>query len=520
MSSGVGFPHVTDVMPDVGFPADLGTATGQATFPDATPLETGHHVGVPHGVHLHDAAQHFLHQAAGEAHHLIAPAVSVLGSLSGALLVARATMASTQFLAEAALRAGEHQRELRAQRLAADRNAACWHDAVCAAARLNARITVLGSHLRRTGADPDRPGPDAPPAPPLPPTIDPAGKSLTEVWQQLAETGSALRRAEAHYARSALRVPPGTATVMEPAVADLHERLRTQRRGAIKAYERAVNDQAAAHTTSPGRADALTAEEVTQQGAELLAALPLTLRAAEHRSVEDKVVAAVEVAAERPRTAARYLRQARKEAERMWEQAARRETAATQLGFLTAPHDGVPLPDASAEIDALRAFLDDDRPLSADVMRSIKARVEERHHVFQQMYTAHALTTALQTAHEAAVVRRYTTEHGTHVTDWWPPGWDSERWLRISVAPTGAVRVSTQHEPRTPEEDTFEAQLLDWQRCTEAEHHVKAVRQHIGAAGLDLHIEFEETPPRPVAPTGGGRRRSDDRTRARRSGEE
>ncbi len=481
MSSGLAVPTVTDVMPDVAFPSPGDVSQG-----------------VPHPMHAADQlGGHVLHGALHGAHQLVDPLVAALGPLSGALLAGRAVMAGAQLLAEAAIRAGQAQDELRTQQLAARQAAGCWRDAAYAAARLNARIETLAVHVRRAAAE----DPDAPPGPGIPPVIDPVGMTLEEVGRRLVETDGLLRRAEEQYARSVL------AAVCRPWVtgstpnAAWHAQLRARRSHELMAYGQAPTEAAAtAHRTQPVAAPrARTADEVLRQGADLLAALPLQLSAEDYRTIEEKIAAAADVVATRPAAARSTLKEAQEAARQLWAKAAQQEDSARQLAFLRADPEGAPLPDAAAEIAALEAFLHENQPLTEENRRAVEARVRERTDALQRVYTAQTVGAALWAA-EAAGVAQYTAGDGTRITDWRPPGWDAGHWLRISLDPAGTVRVSTQHRPRTPGEDTREALHLDWQRCTEAVEYLRDIRRVAGLTGLDLPFVFEEPPALPPAP--------------------
>ncbi|TMU99377.1 hypothetical protein [Streptomyces sp. DASNCL29] len=525
MSSGQAIPSIGDVMPDVYFSQPPAAETVQHTFQN-TVQDTVQNTGVPHqtvqgtglsdhigtgvGQHIGDVVQntggHALHAAMDQLHDLMVPALIGLGSLSGALLVGRATMAGAQVLAAAAIRAAEYQAELRQRQLDARQAAECWRDAAFAAVRANARLDTLRARIRRAAA---AAGPDGPPEPPdLPPPLALTGMSLDEVWRRLADTDRRLRHAEAAYARATMEAAARPVAGAHPADSGWHASLRARRVKALEAYEEAATE-AEARDALPQPPPAATAapseEEVLRLGADLLATLPRNVAVADYRLVEEKVTVAAEVAAQRPAAAKRHLREAARFAERVSRDAERRqeteEWAAQQLAFLRADHPGapVPLPDAGAEIALLERFLHQGGTLEEAERARVAARVGERVDAYQRMYAAEVIRAAVQRSEPGAA--GYATSGAAQLIDWTPPGWGDDHWLRISVDAEGTARVATMHRERDPAEETDDDLDLDWQRCVEAPDHLRELRTLAERAGLSVPFEFDEPPARPVPRT-------------------
>ncbi|MFS7874013.1 hypothetical protein ACEYXF_11910 [Streptomyces asiaticus] len=525
MSSGQAIPSIGEVMPDVYFPQPPAAETVQHTFQN-TVQDTVQNTGVPHqtvqgtglpdhigtgvGQHIGDAVQnaggHALHAAMDQLHDLMVPALIGLGSLSGALLVGRATMAGAQVLAAAAIRAAEYQAELRQRQLDARQAAECWRDAAFAAVRANARLDTLRARIRRAAA---AAGPDGPPEPPdLPPPLALTGMSLDEVWRRLADTDRRLRHAEAAYARATMEAAARPVAGAHPADSGWHAGLRARRVKALEAYEEAATE-AAARDALPQPPPAATAapseEEVLRLGADLLATLPRNVAVADYRLVEEKVTVAAEVAAQRPAAAKRHLREAARFAERVSRDAERRqeteEWAAQQLAFLRADHPGtpVPLPDAGAEIAVLERFLHQGGTLEETERARVAARVGERVDAYQRIYAAEVIRAAVQRSEPETA--GYATSGAAQFIDWTPPGWGDDHWLRISVDAEGTARVATMHRERDPAEETDDDLDLDWQRCVEAPDHLRELRKLAERAGLRVPFEFDEPPARPVPRT-------------------
>ncbi len=540
MSSGQAIAGIGDVMPDVYFPPPPTVETIQHTVPD-TVTNTIPNTGVPHhavqgpglsdhfstqaGQHFADAVHHTtghaLNAAMDQVHDLMVPALIGLGSLSGALLVGRATMAGAQVLAAAAIRAAEDQAELRRQQLNARQAAACWRDAAFAAVRANARIDTLRARIRRAG-------PDGPPAPPdLPPPLALTGRSLDEAWRQLADTDRRLRHAEAAYARATMEAAARPVAGAHPEDTGWHATLRARRRQALEAYEEAATEIEARGSLPqppPAATAAPTEEEVLRLGADLLARLPRNVSVADYRLVEERVTVAAEVAARRPAAAKRHLREAAGFAERMTRDAERRqeteEWAAQQLAFIRDDHPGtpgdghfgtpVPLPDARAEIVILERFLYQGGTLTEAERVRVAARVGERVDAYQRMYATEVIRAAVRRS--GPETAGCTTSGAVQIIDWTPPGWGEEHWLRVSVDAGGTARVATMHRERDPAEETDDDLDLDWQRCREAPDHLGKLREMAERAGLSVPFDFGKPPARPV------RRRADRPADDRRPG--
>ncbi|MGV9847672.1 hypothetical protein ACWDWU_02560 [Streptomyces sp. NPDC003442] len=525
MSSGQAIPSIGDVMPDVYFPQPPAAETVQQTFQN-TVQDTVQNTGVPHqsvqgtglsdhigtgvGQHIgdavHSAGGHALDAAMDQLHDLMVPALIGLGSLSGALLVGRATMAGAQVLAAAAIRAAEYQAELRQRQLDARQAAECWRDAAFAAVRANARIDTLRARIRRAAT---AAGPDGPPEPPdLPPPLALTGMCLDEVWRRLADTDRRLRHAEAAYARATMEAADRPVAGAHPADTGWHATLRARRVKALEAYEEAATE-AEARDALPQPPPAATAapseEEVLRLGADLLAMLERNVAVADYRLVEEKVTVAAEVAAQRPAAAKRHLREAARFAERVTRDAERRqeseEWAAQQLAFLRTDHPDtpVPLPDAGSEIAVLERFLHRGGTLEEAERARVAARVGERVDAYQRMYAAEVIRAAVQRSEPETA--GYATSGPVQFIDWTPPGWGDEHWLRISVDAEGTARVSTMHRERDPAEETDDDLDLDWQRCVEARDHLSELRKLAERAGLSVPFEFDEPPARPVPRT-------------------
>ncbi|WP_399139497.1 hypothetical protein Q3A86_18995 [Streptomyces sp. NBUA17] len=165
--------------PPVPAPDPVELAHSGALHVDGTTEEVAHHLG--------ELASEAAQQAADAA-------VQVLGTLSGALLAGRAALATTKVLAGAAVRAAEEQRCLeRQEKISADA-AEQWRNAAFAAARANARRTVLRARIARSAARP-APG-DPPPRPDLPGPLDPTAGRLADFRCELARFERRLAAAE------------------------------------------------------------------------------------------------------------------------------------------------------------------------------------------------------------------------------------------------------------------------------------------------------------------------------------
>ncbi|GAA2260395.1 hypothetical protein GCM10010232_59440 [Streptomyces amakusaensis] len=556
MSGALVIPTVEQVMAQVDFPVsplaesgivDAGTGTGTVSdavsgavsdaVADPTVSGAFPRLSVPDVIpdfSLADAGGEVLDSALDQAQELLLPALIGLGSLSGALLAGRAAMAGAQLLAASAVRAAESQAALRKELLTAAQAAECWREAVFAAARTNARLAALRARIRRAGP-PSGSGPGGPPdLPDLPPPLDPVGMRLTEVWRRLAETGTALRRAETAFARATMEAADGAAFESgdsgDGSDSGWHTRLRARRRQALTEYERTGRTgagKAAGEVSVPPAAEALSEEEVLRLGGELLARLPRDLPSADYRLLEEMITAAAGVVTARPAAARRHLREAGRFAERMTRAAERlradEEWAAQQLDFLrrTPPDGTVRLPVADGEIAALERVLSQGEPLADTVRTRVAARVGERTELLQRLYTAEVIRAAAREASGDPAAGRPADSgtagtDGTTTVDWTPPGWGDTHWLRLLVN-GGAARVVTMHRERSPGEETDADRDLDWRRCTEAAGQLAALERLTERAGLPLRLTFDPVPERP-APREPAVADEDRRSRDRRTG--
>ncbi|MFI1851767.1 hypothetical protein [Streptomyces sp. NPDC020480] len=549
MSSAAALASVDDVVPYLlEPPPDFSLISEPSTLPQAVP-NTVPDTGVPHdvaqnpglsghidtgvGQHVvdavHNAAGHTVGAAMHQLHDMVVPALIGLGSLSGALLVGRATMASAQLLAATAIRAAKDQAELEQRQLDARQAAECWKNAAFAAARANARRSALHARVRRAGP---ATGPGGPPGlPDLPPPLNLTGMSLEQVWCRLADTDRQVRRAEAAYARATMEAAgPVSVPHLDGDGADggWHAKLRARRHQALEEYEQADTEADARRgAPQPPRPTTvtLTEEEVLRRGAELLAMLPHNLSAADYRLVEEKITSAAEIVARRPSSAKLHLREAARFAERLTREAERRqeteEWAAQRLAFLRDVPPGVPgpLPDATAEIAVLENFLDKGGTLEETERLRVEARVAGRVDAYQRAYAAEVIRAAVEHSDPEAVKR--STSGTVQVIDWTPPGWGDEHWLRVRVDADGYARVATMHRDRDPAEETDADRDLDWQRCVESSEYLKELQRLTEQVGLSLPFVFDKPPRRPV-PRTKGRPVDDHRTapKARRQDDE
>ncbi|MEU5108687.1 hypothetical protein AB0H07_41590 [Streptomyces sp. NPDC021354] len=529
MSSAAALASVDDVVPYLlEPPPDFSLISEPSTLPQAVP-NTVPDTGVPHdvaqnpglsghidtgvGQHVvdavHNAAGHTVGAAMHQLHDMVVPALIGLGSLSGALLVGRATMASAQLLAATAIRAAKDQAELEQRQLDARQAAECWKNAAFAAARANARRSALHARVRRAGP---ATGPGGPPGlPDLPPPLNLTGMSLEQVWCRLADTDRQVRRAEAAYARATMEAA-GRPVSVPAADGDggWHARLRARRQQVLEEYEQTPTE-AEPQTVAPqpqpaAAAGALTEDEVLRRGADLLATLPHHISAADYRLVEEQIASAAEVVARRPsmaklhlRQAARFAQQKTHEAEQLREN---EEWAAQRLAFLRDVPPGVPgpLPDATAEIAVLESFLDKGGTLEETERLRVEARVAGRVDAYQRAYTAEVIRAAVEHSEPEAV--RRSTSGTVQVIDWTPPDWGDEHWLRIRVDADGYARVATMHRDRDPAEETDADRDLDWQRCVESSEYLRELQRLTEQVGLRLPFVFDKPPRRPD-PLGG-----------------
>ncbi|MDT0269004.1 hypothetical protein RM844_22215 [Streptomyces sp. DSM 44915] len=489
MSFGLALPDISYVVPDVDYPPPPRDAP-----PDELPT-TGE-VGQVIADHLVELA---------------GATLLGLGALSGALLAARAAMAGPQSLADAAARATEAQDSEQAGRAEE-----LWRDALFAVARANARIDTLRarSAAASPGDEPDSPAPGGdgpapagPGGPPLPAALDPTGLRLPQVHAWLAATDRAVRAAEAEFARRTLSAAPAAPDPTGAAA------LRDRRARALAGYA-AADDEAAAAAALPPCPSALpdgtavTAESVTELGAELLAGLELNVRAVEFTRIETVIGHAVELASSRPVAATHRLAEARDLAfAANWRAADRRETAewaAQQLRVLRTPwpmppDDSAPSTPA-AELALLETVLTHGGPVTPRQRAEVAGRVAEREAALGRLYVTQLIRRTLAArARETGELTVTQVALGIQHLEWAPAGWGDEHWLRLVVDPAGVVRLLTMHRIRGPHEDTDAAHALDHVRCQEAGAHLSRLVDAAAAAGLPLDAGFGED--RPVAGT-------------------
>ncbi|MDT0318970.1 hypothetical protein [Streptomyces millisiae] len=481
MSSGYAVPDVTFVAPDVQFPAVQAPALDLVDLPSADVITD-------------------------QVLDVLGTAVLGLGALSGALLAARAAMAGTRLLANAAVRAADAQclrgEELRRARASRD----LWRDAAFAVCRANARIDALRARIDRDGPA-GGPGPDGrgpAPLPELPPALDPVGLRLDDVHRWLGDTDRAVRLVEAELARrtmAAAAAALGTRAGDE-AAARRAARLRARRERALAGYAGADTETAAgaalpAYTTPLPDAGALGEERATELGAELLAGLDPAVPVAECVAIQRAVGHAVELAEARPAAAARHLSEARELAfAANWRAADRRETAewaAQQLRFLRQPlPEGVdPRPEPGAELAALERILATGEAPDPRQRAEISARVAAREAALQRAYVSQLLRRELAALATGARPRTRQAAPGVEHIEWVPPGWGTEHWLRFALDTGGTLRVQTVHRARAAHEDTREARELDRRRCHEAGQHVARLAETAAEAGLSLDLVFD-----------------------------
>ncbi|MFF0430660.1 hypothetical protein ACFYU9_00325 [Streptomyces sp. NPDC004327] len=528
MSYGMAYPSIAEIVPTVDYSGtgylpgtgdvvqhSTGTLTDAATtthgaltdsalthdpvslgqLADSARSGAGHAAG--HAVDgVNTAATHALDAAGHALHQLLEPAAVALGALSGALFVGRAAMVATHVLAAAAVKAADEQRCLeQGQRIAAAVTAQ-WEHAAFAAVRANARRTALLARVRRA-AFRTRPDTPPPPQPDLPPPLTCTGTPLAELRGQLALMEEALGRAEAAQARWTMEQALHTTAGAEDA--EWRGHLLARREAAVRARQ-ADPVSPAAELPRPPAADGLDRRKAEESGAELLALLE---PGADPKDAELALAAvrhAVESAAERPAKARIHLREARRfvaDANRaVRARLAACEKAAVQLDLLLtrAPTGEPPLAPAAAEVELLRAVIEEGRQLDADEQRAVDRKVEERLTDLECRYTRELLGVAVtRLADPAAAGRAAAPEDadGPLCFDLTPAGWWPGHWLRITVrdGTTELVTMYAEHDgPRTAAD-----LALDRQRCQEARGHLEELREAGRRWGIDLRGEFTET---------------------------
>ncbi|WP_327165042.1 hypothetical protein [Streptomyces zaomyceticus] len=499
MSYGLAYPSISEIVPTVGYPASATTGTADlASLADGAGQSVGHAVdGVQATAsHAMDAAGHALQE-------LLEPAAVALGALSGALLVGRAAMVTTQALTAAAVRAADEQRCLEHVQQVAAAATAQWEAAAFAAVRANARRSALVARVRRAAfrTVPDTP---PPPMPDLPPPLTCVGTRLDVLRRELAAMEKALRHAEALQDRWTMEQALGAAD--GPEDEDWRRRLLARREAAVRAQQEEPAPAAPAVPPQPPAADLLDRRRTEESGAELLALLEA---GADPKDAELAVAAvrhAVECAAERPAKARNHLREARRfvtDANRaVRTRLAAQEKAAVQLDFLLteAPPGEPPLAPAAEEIALLRGVLEKGRTLDADEQRTVDRRVGERLADLESRYTRELIGLAVArfadpTARGAVPADADAAAHGGAAgplcLDLTPAGWWPDHWLRITVR-DNVTEMVTMHAERPGPRGTAEL-ALDARRCHEARGHLEELREAGLRLGIDLPVHFEES---------------------------
>ncbi|MFE9290807.1 hypothetical protein ACF1HU_06275 [Streptomyces olivaceus] len=506
-------------------PVEL-THTG-ALHVDGTTEEVAHHLG--------DLASEAAQQAADAA-------VQVLGTLSGALLAGRAALATTKVLAGAAVRAAEEQRCLeRQEKISADA-AEQWRNAAFAAARANARRTVLRARIARSAARP-APG-DPPPRPDLPGPLDPTAGRLADFRCELARFERELAAAEKVQAdweaETFLATQAGAAGGDRdgrdgrdgrggsggrgPDGPDWQDAVRARRDAMV--WDRPATEEsplpvpdpprAAGPAGATGPADGAT---VRDQGADILASLDPQADA-DLGGMAAKAVEHALAHAGRPQRARRYLREARTLVadanRRAWQLRREAEQAAVQLDFLTGPLPDAPdLPDPDPEaVEALRRCVADQVPLTADERKAVEQSTAARCAALEALYLERQCTGVLarlaqDTEGDLRVGRPDGDDGGgdTVTLDWTPGDWDPDHWIRLQLRGED-VHVVTMR-PATRGERRAGDLELDARRCAEAAERLDEFRSLAATAGLTLTFEMrhgEVLPGTRVRRTGPGGR--------------
>ncbi|MCX4764287.1 hypothetical protein OG562_25670 [Streptomyces sp. NBC_01275] len=488
-------PDVANLaMPDTGSVSHVtDAATGHVT--DAVTSHASDAVA-----HAGDAVGHAVDHAtdvlADQLHDMIVPALIGLADLSGALLVTRLAVRGTVALAAFNNKVAADQEALARRQMSLENGSECWRRAAEAAAGLNARITVLG--LGPAGGPGD---------PPLPAPVQPVGVPLDLLWKRLAETERALRRVEAQRAsRTTARLP--FQHTEDPERADWYDRLREQRRRALKEYAEggaapgsATAATPAAETGAPDTppAAALTEEDVLSEGARLLAGLPLSFTSESRELIDDCLLEARRAVTRRPTAVRRYLDEAaiiaQNESARARRSEEARRDAALRLQALQAPApEGVdPLPQAPAAVAVLERVLRDGVPASAAEERLVQQGLAARSAVLHRAYLVAALRRATEQWGDGSVHARADAEHW----DFAPAAWGGHYWLRVRLNASGQARVLTMRRPLTPAEaaDPDVAghwQALDAERCAESSRYVDDLGLLSEAEGVRAEFAWTE----------------------------
>ncbi|MEU5179812.1 hypothetical protein AB0G49_07140 [Streptomyces longwoodensis] len=497
MSSAYAGTDLTAVFPDVSA-SGLGQAadpvTGQVTDAvtgHATDVTTGHatdaaaaHASDVAGHvagHATDALGHAADAVADQVHDLIVPALIGLADLSGALMVTRLAIRGTVALAAFNNKVAEQQARLSRQQMAVEPGSECWRRAVETAAGLNARIAVLGV------------APGGPGEPPLPAPVQPVGVALDVLWLRMAETERALRRVEAQRAaRATARLPFQHQD--DPDSAEWYDRLRTRRREALRRYAAGgpqPDEPTAGHpmsdttarrgaTLSQGAGAAqISEEDVLEEGAHLLARLPLSFSSESRELIDDCLLEARRAVGRRSAAVRRYLDEAaliaHKEAERSERASAARQDAALRLGVLRAPApEGVgPLPDAAAAVAVLERVLADGAPPSPDDERTVQQALLAHSAALHHAYLEAALRRAVDRWADGSGYARSDAAH----RDFAPAEWGGHYWLRVRLTANGEARVFTMRRPLSSEQSADPGTVAHWEaldaaRCAESRAYV------------------------------------------------
>ncbi|MFE1883546.1 hypothetical protein [Streptomyces diastatochromogenes] len=492
MSSGLALPTVDAVAPAVAFPPP----------PPPVDLNALPHTGMVHAhdaagqvsAHLADAAQHAVHQAADAA-------LQVLGSLSGVLLAGRAALVTTRVLAAAAVRAADEQRCLERQQQLAATAAKQWEDAAFAAVRINARRRALLARVARAAAAGGPAG--APPHPDLPPPLEPIGKQLSHLRQELARREEAVCRAEErHAAWEQQRL--AAVLRLDEEDDDWQRALRESRQRALLRFSEertaeAEGRQVPRQASGPRTPTGLDAEAVRRTGAEILGELDPYAASETAELAAESVQNAVRLAAEAPHrarthlTAARkFVRDANKHAREIREA---QERAALHYDFLVyeTPKGAEDLAPAPEAVALLRRTLDEGRPLNRAERDLVERSVIERRSALEAMYVREQCAGAI-----AELARRFGGHaesgrpEGQEIRlDWTPDGWEPDHWLRATLV-EGELRVATMYRGG-PEKRTVAQRALDDARCKETQERLAELKKITGTLGLGVAFTVERT---------------------------
>ncbi|WP_151774798.1 hypothetical protein [Streptomyces abyssomicinicus] len=442
------------------------------------------------GVHVEGMAEEAAAQLGELAGQAADAALQMLGSLSGALLAARAAMATTQVLATAAVRAAEHQRCLERQQKLSAQAAEQWRDAAFAAARANARRTALRARVARAARR--SPG-DPPPGPDLPGPLAPAATRLCDFRRELAAFEARLKACEDAQAVWESRSFADFLAAADPSP-DWQDAVRARR----EAITGAATAPEAARTVpdAPQPSDPTSVPLVRERGADILAALDPQADAGDVELATDAVRHAVRQAAGNPRRARTHLREARLFVERAnrtaTEARAAVERAAVRLDFLTTelpPDDDLPEPDPAA-VAALHRCVADGTPLSRQEQTLVDRVVREHGAALEAFALKRRCTDVLArlAVDTHGEVRVGAVEQEALVLDWTPGGWGPGHWLRMEVR-GDSVQVTTMRTASRGERGAA-ALDLDARRCAEASERMEEFSELARASGLPLKFDM------------------------------